>query len=131
MDNSEKSLIYFHRPGLGLEQVQAPLAAGGMTVTRDGDLLRVRWGSEGPELRVRHVQGERIRLDAVQKGRGSLLEPLMRTLDSAFEISFDSLDAVLAESNTLIEVQGVLQKISEGVTTRSWNDELSGPEVPE
>jgi hypothetical protein len=130
MENAEKSLIYFHRPGMGLEQVQAPLAAGGMTVTRDGDLLRVRWG-KGPELRVRHVQGERIRLDAVQKGRGSPLEPLMRTLDSAFEISFDSLDAVLAESNTLIEVQGVLQRITEGVTTRSWNDELSGPEAPE
>jgi len=131
MESAEKSLIYFHKPGMGLEQVAAPLAAGGLTVTRDGDLLRVRWAGKGPELRVRHVQGERIRLDAVQKGRGSELEPLMRTLDSAFEISFDSLDEVLDETNTLIEVQSVLQKITEGVTTRSWNDELSGPEAPE
>jgi hypothetical protein len=52
----------------------------------------------------------------------------MSTLDAAFEISFDDLDKVLAEANTLIEVQRILQQITEGVIVRSWNDELSGPE---
>jgi hypothetical protein len=127
MDNSEKSLIYFHRPEMGLEQVQAPLAAGGMTVTRDGDLLRVRRGGDSPELRVGHVRGERIRLDAIQKARGTALESLMSTLDEAFEISFDDLDKTLADSETLIEVQRVLQQLTDGVIARSWNDELSGP----
>lgn len=127
MENAEKSLIYFHKPGVDLKQAQDSLAARGMTVTRDGETLRVRWGGEGPELRVRVVQGERIRLDAIQKARGTLLEPLMRTLDTAFEISFDNLDEVLDETNTLIEVQRILQQRSDGVITRSWNDELSGP----
>jgi len=128
MESGEKSLVYFHGPGMGLEQVQAPLAAGGMTVTRDGNLLRVRRGGDGPEVRVRHVHGERIRLDAIQKARGTALQSLMSTLDAAFEISFDDLDKILDETNTLIEVQRVLQQLTDGVIARSWNDELSGPE---
>jgi hypothetical protein len=128
MESREKSLIYFHHPGLDLAQAQDPLGAGGMTVARDGEVLRVRRGGEGPELRVRHVHGERIRLDAIQKSRGTALQSLMSTLDAAFEVSFDDLDKVLAEANTLIEVQRILQQLTEGVIVRSWNDELSGPE---
>jgi hypothetical protein len=127
MESPEKSLIYFHHPGLDLAQAQDPLGAGGMTVAREGDALRVRRGGDGPELRVRHVHGERIRLDAIQKSRGTALQSLMSTLDAAFEISFDDLDKVLAEGDTLIEVQRILQQLTEGVIVRSWNDELSGP----
>ncbi|HUR38297.1 MAG TPA: hypothetical protein VM222_02335 [Planctomycetota bacterium] len=127
MESPEKSLIYFHRPGLDLAQAQAPLGAGGMTVARDGELLRVRRGGDGPELRVRHVHGERIRLDAIQKARGTALQSLMSTLDAAFEIAFDNLDKVLADADTLTEVQRILQQLTDGVIVRSWNDELSGP----
>ena len=57
-----------------------------------------------------------------------MLERLMGELDSALDISFEDLDEVLDDINTLIETRNVLQKATAGVESCSRNDQLHGPE---
>lgn len=127
MESAERSCVFFRQPGVGLGDAEAALREGGMTVARKGDLIQVGWRGS-PTLQVRVVRGEGIRKDAVRLGRGKPLEALMRQCDAAFIITFRDLDEILEDANALIEVQLRLQKLTDGVIARSWNDELSGPE---
>jgi hypothetical protein len=128
MESNERSVVFFHRPGFGLDQADAALRQSKLTVLREGETVAVFWDEQSPRLFVRFVQGEGVRKDAVKISRGTLLAGLMNGFDSAFEISFRDLDEVLDEINTLIEVQTILREATDGVVARSWNDELSGPE---
>jgi hypothetical protein len=74
------------------------------------------------------VQGDDVRKDAAKIGRATLYAGLMKECDSGLVITFQDLDEVLDEMNTLIEVQRILRTATDGVVSRTWNDELSGPE---
>jgi len=127
MESADRSCIFFHKPGVGLAEAEAALRGSGLAVARRGDALEVS-SPQGPALTVRFIQGEGIRKDAVRLGRGKPLEALMRRCDSAFVITFEDLDPVLEDPKALTEVQVQLQRTTDGVIARSWNDELSGPE---
>jgi hypothetical protein len=127
MDSAERSCVFFDRPGLGLDEAEAALRQGGLAVSRKGDVLHVG-GNGGPELFVRVVRGEGARRDAARLGRGEPLDAVLRRCDAAFVITFRDLDEVLEEADALTDVQLRLQKLTDGVIARSWNDELSGPE---
>jgi hypothetical protein len=127
MDSEDRSCIFFHKQGAGLADAEAALRAKGLPFSKEGDGLEIaREG--GPHLHLRFVYGAGVRKDAVRLGRGKELEPLLRRCDAAYVITFENLDQVLADGNLLIEVQLALQAATEGVISRSWNDELSGPE---
>jgi hypothetical protein len=127
MESGERSCVFFRKPEVGLDEAEAELRAGGMTVRRDADALQASW-QDSPPLTIRLVRGDGIRKDAVRLGRGKPQEAAMRPCDAAFIITFRDLDEVLDDANALIEVQLRLQKITDGVIARSWNDELSAPE---
>ena len=52
----------------------------------------------------------------------------LKQCDKRFQISFDDLDEVLDEINTLIEVQITLQNATRGFLWNSWNGQLTAPE---
>lgn len=128
MESAERSCVFFHKPGFALSQAEAALRQKGLlTVSRKGELLTVTW-KDSPALKIHYVQGEGVRKDAARVSRGTTLEAMMRDVDAAFVITFENLDDVLDDANTLIEVQLELREATDGVISRTWNDELSGPE---
>ncbi|TQK44127.1 hypothetical protein FBY35_5611 [Streptomyces sp. SLBN-118] len=54
--------------------------------------------------------------------------PGLAGLDRRFEVTFDDLEAVLDEINTLIEVQATLQGLTGGYLFPPWNDNVMAPE---
>src|SRR5262245_61721647 len=111
---ADQSTVFFHKPGFGLDQAEQALRETTMTIARKGDSLSVVW-EDGPELTVRYRRGEEVRREAIRVSGDSILAGMMREFDSAFEISFDDLDEVLDEINTLIETQTTLQSATDGV----------------
>jgi hypothetical protein len=128
MRSDDRSIVFFHRPGFGLQQAEEALRKSTLTVVREGESLTVSWEKEGPQLFIRLVQGDDVRKDAAKIGRATLYAGLMKECDSGLVITFQDLDEVLDEMNTLIEVQRILRTATDGVVSRTWNDELSGPE---
>jgi len=119
-------LVFFRSGACDLDAASRSLAGHGLTVTRTGDAITAaRPGS--PEFRIRLATEEWVRAEAAEIGDGTPHEAAMRECDARFEVSFDSLDDVLDEINTLLEVQGALQDASRGFLFLPWNGNLSGP----
>src|SRR5437762_5264139 len=97
MLSTDRSFIFFHKPGFALHEAEQELRKSKMTVTKTAEMLTVVWGNDNPELFVKYVQGESIQREAVRMGRDSLYAGMLRECDSAFEITFHDLDAVLDE----------------------------------
>jgi len=109
-----------------LDAASRSLTGYGLKVARWGDTITAsRPGS--PEFRIRLATEEWVRAEAAEIGDGTPHEAAMRECDARFEVSFDSLDDVLDEINTLLEVQGALQDASRGFLFLPWNGNLSGP----
>jgi hypothetical protein len=123
---ADSCLVFFRSPACDLDAAADSLAGSGLTVRRQGDQLTVgRPGS--PELCVRLAVGEWVRTEAAEVGEGTPHAAALRECDARFEISFDSLDEVLDEINTLMEVQGALQDASRGFLFLPWNGSVSEP----
>jgi hypothetical protein len=52
----------------------------------------------------------------------------MAECDARFEILIYDVDAVLAEPDTLMEVQWALEELTRCFTVNSWNGNVSGPD---
>lgn len=115
--------IWFHKPGFGLDEAATVLAKQGLTVERQDDVLRVAWG-DGPLLFVRFVAGKDMHRRARARRNANLHATQLRGCDAEFEITFEDLNAVLDEINTLIEVQATLQNETEGFSYNKWNSSL-------
>jgi hypothetical protein len=124
----EAAIIYFHKPNFGLDQAESALRESKLNVARQGDTLILTWEAEGPKFSVRLIQGGSVKSQATSIGRATIHEGLLRHCDSAFEIAFKDLDEVLDESKTFIQIQEALQTATDGVISRTWNEEVSGPE---
>jgi hypothetical protein len=66
-------------------------------------------------------------VEAAKIGHGTPHEDALRECDARFEIVIEDLDEALDEINTLMEVQGALQDVSQGFLFLPWNGELSEP----
>lgn len=118
------SFIMFQNDDLQLEIAEQKLRDAGLKVEKINNELKASWDN-GPELIVSYSSGEKVQQDSERLGNGSEYENELKSCQSRFEISFDDIDDVLDEMNTLIEVQGTLQDISDGISFNSWNQQLS------
>jgi hypothetical protein len=92
-----------------------------------GQPIGVRMG--GPTLYLSVTRSEHVETFARRlMGRGRKYRPLIAGCDTQIEITFDNLDEVLDEINTLIDVQFTLQEATGGLTYLSWNQSFSGPD---
>ncbi|MET7470512.1 hypothetical protein ACFYON_00615 [Micromonospora sp. NPDC005686] len=96
-----------------------------MPVAEEDGRLTVQW-ADGPEMRVTFNAKPEVAAEAAELADEYAL-PVMRTFDRRFEVTFDDLDEVLDDINTLIEVQGHLQDLTGGYVVRSWNRQVSAP----
>jgi len=129
MRGQEASYVFFHKPGFELDQAEARFVEEDYVLERKGDTLEVIWDDDEPvTLYIRYLRGPEVTKMALKAGHSSEYRDLLRTCDAAFEITFDDLDKVLDETHSLIETQGLLGDATGGVVSRSWNDELSGPD---
>ena len=117
-------MVFFRSGACDLDAAARALAECRLTVTRNGDQLMIRRGGS-PEFRVSLVREDWVQQEAVEIGAGTPHAAALGKCDARFEISFDSLDEVLDEINTLMEVQGTLQDASRGILFLPWNGELS------
>ncbi len=124
MKARQASMIFFHADVAGLADAEAALRSGPLLVTASPGGLRIRW-ADGPVLDVSLEQGPHVTADARRVGRGNDFEEVLATCDARFAITFEDLDAVLDETNTLIETQLALQSITSGVMYNTWNNALS------
>lgn len=100
-----------------------------MVVAEEDDQFTVR-RFDGPEMLVTLDAGPQVAAEAAEVAEAYDL-PEMAALDRRFEVSFNDLDEVLDEINTLIEVQCHLEDLTGGYVVRSWNHEVSiAPATP-
>jgi hypothetical protein len=123
-------LLFFRDPEgkFTLESLKQVLGDEGVTVAGDGEPFALRCG-DGPTLYASITRGEVAEVLASRlMGRGRKHRGLIRGCDTYVEITFESLDEVHDEINTLIVVQEALQQATGGLLYRSWNRSFSGPE---
>jgi hypothetical protein len=123
---ANRCLILFRGSGKGLEEARRLLAGRGLSVTRRGEALAVRW-RRGPVLLVRFARGKAAQREARWLAAGTPHVEQLGNCDARYEITFKDLEKVLDEINTLIEVQCTLQDATQGFIYRGWNDNLSPP----
>jgi hypothetical protein len=123
-------LLFFRDPDATFtpERLKQALAETGVTAAGDAEPLALRCG-DGPILYASIVRGEVAAVLAGRLiGRGRKHRALAAASDAYIEIKFESLDEVLDEMNTLIEVQAALQAATRGLLYRSWNQSFAGPD---
>ena len=128
MEHADKSFILFHNPNFGLDDAYKILSERSLEITREDDVLLVQWYG-GPLLRVRLARGADVQNEATHLGKGTLYASSLDTVDAQFEITFDNLDDVLYDINTLIAVQATLQDATNGFLYNTWNQKLSPPDT--
>lgn len=114
--------VYFTGPANLADAVQRLKS---MVVAEESDRFTVQW-SDGPQLEVTFDAGPRIAAEAAEVAEDYGI-PEMAAYDRRFQVTFDDVDEVLQEINTLIEVTAHLQYLTGGYVKRSWNDEVSPP----
>ncbi len=115
--------ILFHKPNFALTEAASLLKEHGLNGEQQNEELLVSWHN-GPTLRVSFASGT----DVQQESQEISTKEELSQCDKRFQISFDDLDEVLDEINTLIEVQITLQNATRGFLWNSWNGQLSAPE---
>jgi hypothetical protein len=123
---SAVSMIFFHS-SYTLADATKVLSARGLSVKNVDGGLEVHW-HDGPTLRVLLVAEPWVREEAVEISEDTPHETELARCAARFEIIFNDLDEVLAEINTLIEVQTTLQDATKGYLFNSWNHEIFPPE---
>jgi hypothetical protein len=124
---SDQAIVLFPDSGVDLASARVALGATSLTVRGDNRELQISWHG-GPVLRVTFERGPDVLAEARELGEGTPYAELLTRCNARFVITADDLDAVLDDTNTLIETQLTLQHATQGVLFNTWNDELSGPE---
>jgi hypothetical protein len=123
-------LLFFRDPEAKFtpERLKQVLDDEGVNVTGDEQPFALQWAG-GPTLFASITRGEVAAVLASRlMGRGRKHRALAAGCDAYVEITFESLDEVLDEINTLIVVQSALQEATRGLLYRSWNQTFSGPD---
>lgn len=123
-------LLFFRDPEAAFTpaRLKQVLADRGVAAEGKVEPFALRWG-DGPTLYASIIRGEVAAVLAGRlMGRGRKHRALADASDAYIEIKFESLDEVLDEINTLIQVQVTLQQATGGLLYRSWNQSFSGPD---
>lgn len=118
-------LVYFSGDAT-LDDAESALRKAGLAVHRTEDTLEVRWGT-GPTMWIGLSTEPHVKLEALEVAEMKTVPELERC-DRRFEVAFDDLDEVIDETNTLAEVQIVLQDLTQGWITMAWNDFVMLPD---
>jgi hypothetical protein len=121
--------IFFSGGPYSLDSAAQVLAERGLTVKRRSDELEVGFPGK-PVLRVSLSTDAYVRGEAEELSEGTPYSSEMSKCIGRFEILIDDLDAVLAEINTLIDVQVAIQQLTRGFLYSTWNGDISGPDSP-
>jgi hypothetical protein len=109
-----------------IDDAERALRRTTMTVTRDGDQLVARRGT-GPELYIGINDDETVRIEAEDVAERHGVDALAACA-RRFEVSFDDLEKVADETNTLFEVGASLQDLAQGYIVYAWNGRLLMPD---
>lgn len=123
-------LLFFRDPDAEFtpDRLKQALADTGVTVEGEAEPFALRCG-DGPTLYSSIIRGEVAAVLAERlMGRGHKHRAMAAACDAYIEIKFESLDEVLDEINTLIDVQAALQAATGGLLYLSWNQSFSGPD---
>ena len=122
-------LIFFRDPEAAFTpaRMKQVLADYGVEAEGDAEPFALRF-ADGTTLYASIVRGEVASVLAERlMGRGRKYRSLAAACNAYIEIAFESLDEVLDEINTLIQVQVTLQQATGGLLYCSWNQSFSGP----
>jgi len=130
---SDDATLIFFRAGRGdLDTAAAALAETNIGIRRDnrgfGEELVVGY-PDSPELRVAFLNEPYVQSEAAEISAGTPHAAEMSKCEVRYEILIDDLDAVLDETNTLIEVQLTLQAAVGGFLFNTWGGDVHGPET--
>jgi hypothetical protein len=111
-----------------LETLKQILGDRAATVTGESQQLALRWG-DGPTLYLAIERGDvaEILASRLMDGRDQTHRSLVAGCDAYIQITFENLEEVLDEINTLIDVQATLQTATHGLMYLSWNQHFTGP----
>jgi hypothetical protein len=116
--------VFFPAGPVALDEAARLLRDRTLRVARTGDQLSVGWDG-GPLLRIRYARGPSVLEEARRIGGPTRHAAAMHACDARFEITFDDLNAVLDEVNTLMEIQMTLQEATGGLLFTAWNNVLT------
>lgn len=130
-------LVYFHSEIALAEATRALQSRTWVeTIPTDAGVLQVRAASETaassegralrPVLTVWLSTEPHVQLEAREQAEEHEV-PELAACRWRFEVSFDDLDEVLDETNTLFEVQATLQDLTTGYVVNAWNGALTLP----
>jgi hypothetical protein len=129
---ADHATLVFFRSGQGdLGTAATALADRGLSVqqvAREFNPELVVGDVNGPRLRVAFLTEAYVQEEAAEIGEGTRYAADLGQCDARYEIMIDDLDAVLDETNTLIETQLTLQHATGGLLFNTWNGELAGPD---
>lgn len=120
------SWVMFPQDNFDIGFVYDLLLETGLSVLQQRDKVAI-WLDNGPMLFITSVRGEAVRLKSMKIGKGSLYSEELSKCDARVEITFDDLQAVRKEEDTLIEVQSTLQEVTEGYIFNAWNRRIAPP----
>lgn len=115
--------------GVTSDQIAEALTGAGLEVEPRRGCWRVR-GPESAEIDVVLVSEPHVVEESQEIAElfvGPEHRPNLARCDARIELSFE-LEPVLDETNTLIETQCALQKLTGGYLFNSWNQSISPPD---
>jgi hypothetical protein len=126
LSTSGVSLVLFEDEDLSFDHAHEALFDTGLTMIRQGERIAV-WWENGPLVYISLAVGEAVRQQAEQIGQATPYAEILSRCSARFEITFDDLQAVREEMNTLLEVQDALQHVTQGFIFNVWNGQLAPP----
>jgi hypothetical protein len=120
------SLVLHEEISFDINEIHGVLLDTELSILRQGDNIAV-WWEGGPLLFITSAVSETIRKEATLIGQGTPYADILSQCAARIEITFDDLEEVRTEIDTLIEVQETLQDATQGFIFNAWNGKLAPP----
>lgn len=122
-NNNYYFYIFYKNDELKLDDAELRLKEANMSVQRYEDVLKISY-DQGPTMFVSHSCEDHALKTSQHIRSKTKHKSLMNSFDSLYKVSFNDLEEVLDEINTLIDVQCTLRDLTDGVIYNSWNQEI-------